>query len=130
LTRKTFDPTATVLLAEPFSISPTTNAPPGSVDYVSYTPKHIVFETQSAVPAVLLLNDKYDPNWQVTVDGQPAALLRCNYLMRGVAVPAGAHRVEFQFAPPRGPLYVSLAAIALGGLFLGILIIPRRRPES
>ncbi len=130
LTRKTFDPTATVLLAEPLSISPTTNAPPGSVDYVSYTPKHIVFETQSAVPAVLLLNDKYDPNWQVTVDGQPAALLRCNYLMRGVAVPAGDHRVEFQFAPPRGPLYVSLAAIALGGLFLGILIIPRRRPES
>ena len=114
LTRKTFDPTATVLLAEPLSISPTTNAPPGSVDYVSYTPKHIVFETQSAVPAVLLLNDKYDPNWQVTVDGQPRPCC-VQYLMR-LAVRRGPSR-GIQFAPPR-PALRRLARL-LGGLFLG-----------
>lgn len=127
LARKSFDPAAAVLLAEPLPVAPVTNAPPGTVRHVSYTPKHIVLETQSAAPAVLLLNDKHDPNWRVTVDGQPAELLRCNYLMRGVAVPAGEHRVEFQFAPPRGPFFVSLAAIALGFLLLGVLMFPGRR---
>ena len=57
---------------------------------------------------VLLLNDKYDPSWQVRVDGKPAELLRCNFLMRGVQLSAGPHTVEFLFKPDVGMLYVSL----------------------
>ena len=103
-----------------------TNAIAGTVEFVSYAPKHIVLKAQTAVPAVLLLNDKYDPNWQVTVDGQSAALLRCNFLMRGVQVPKGEHRVEFHFRPPINSLYVSLAAIALGGVLLALACVGKR----
>jgi uncharacterized membrane protein YfhO len=71
--------------------------------------------------SVLLLNDKYDPGWQVWVDGKPAELLRCNFLMRGVQLPAGAHTVEFLFKPDVRTLYVSLAAIALGVLLMGVV---------
>ena len=46
--------------------------------------RHIVFAANATAPSVLLLNDKYDPNWHVTVDGKPAELLRCNFIMRGV----------------------------------------------
>jgi uncharacterized membrane protein YfhO len=130
LTRKSFDPARTVLLAEPLQMTPPTNAEPGTVRCASYAPKHILLETQSSLPAVLLLNDKFDPNWRVTVDGQPATLLRCNYIMRGVAVPAGEHRVEFHFAPPLVPLYVSLTAIAFGVFLLGVLIFPARRAQQ
>jgi len=64
---------------------------------------------------VLLLNDKFDPQWRVTVDGQPARLLRCNFMMRGVYLPtAGTHIVDFQFQLPHRPLYVTLAALSLG----------------
>ena len=121
LAAKEFDPAKLVLVAEnlpPPDPASATNAIAGAVEFVSYAPKHIVLQAQTAAPAVLLLNDKYDPNWQVTVDGQPAALLRCNYLMRGVQVPKGEHRVEFHFRPPINSLYVSLAAIALGGVLL------------
>ena len=62
--------------------------------------------------AVLLLNDKHDPNWKVFVDGEPKPLLRCNYVMRGVQLPAGEHTVEFRYQPPRGMLYISLGATA------------------
>ena len=54
------------------------------MEFKSYSPKQIVFATNATAPSVLLLNDKYDPNWRVTVDGKPAELLRCNYIMRGV----------------------------------------------
>ena len=67
------------------------------------------------MPSVLLLNDRYDPNWTVRVDGKPVPLLRCNYIMRGVYLPAGPHTVEFQFQLPLGPLKITLAAIACGG---------------
>ena len=51
----------------------------------------------------------------MTVDGQPAELLRANYLMRGVYLSAGAHTVE-PFAPSEGSIRVSLAGFGLGAL--------------
>jgi hypothetical protein len=61
----------------------------------------------------------------VTVDGQPAPLLHCNFLMRGVALPPGAHTVEFHFQAPNGTLYVTLAALGFGVALLGLLIVTR-----
>ncbi len=77
------------------------------------------------MPSVLLLNDKYDPNWKVTVDGKPETLLRLNFIMRGVALTPGEHTVEFHFAPPLTSLYVSLAAIALGLALVGVLLVAK-----
>ncbi len=130
LTRASFDPAQQVLLAEPIATKPDPNAAPGTVEYVSYKPKEIVLKTRSTAPNVLLLNDRYDPNWQVTIDGQPAKLLRCNYLMRGVEVPAGDHQVEFQFRPDVKFLYVSLAALALGAVLIGCLVLVPQKPET
>src|SRR5207237_1428498 len=116
-----FNPEQTVLVAKGIpSFGATTNS--GQVKFVSYEPKRLVFQTEAAAPAVLLLNDRYDPNWQVTVDGKPAELLRCNFIMRGVQVPAGQHRVEFSFAPPVKGLYVSLTAVVVGIGLLGMLV--------
>jgi uncharacterized membrane protein YfhO len=98
------------------------------VEYVSYEPKRIVLKANATAPSVLLLNDKYDPSWKVTVNGQPAPLLRCNYLVRGVAIPAaGEHTIEFTFSLPMGPTYVTLAALVLGiGLTAYLIFVPRR----
>jgi uncharacterized membrane protein YfhO len=69
-------------------------------------------------------------DWRVTVDGAPAKLLRANYLMRGVAVPAGEHRVIFRFVPPANTIYFSLAAIGIGLVLGGILIADSARSRS
>ncbi len=87
-----------------------TNQNTGTVEFASYSPKDIVLNAHAANASVLLLNDRFDPNWKVSVDGQPAPLLKCNYLMRGVYLEAGDHKVEFKFLPPVRALYVSLAA--------------------
>jgi hypothetical protein len=92
-----------------------------------YAPKDIMFDTKCDTASVLLLNDKFDPNWSVTVDGKPAELLRCNYIMRGVYLAPGNHAVEFTFTMPNKPLYVTLAAIATGLCLVGLLIFLQRR---
>ena len=76
---------------------------------------------------MLLLNDRYDAKWKVTVNGRPAPLLRCNYVMRGVALPVGEQRVEFRFEPSTRSLYVSLMAIVLALLAIGYLCVVGRR---
>jgi hypothetical protein len=59
----------------------------------------------------------------VRVDGQPATLLHCNYIMRGVYLTPGAHRVEFRFQPPFRTLYITLAALGLGLLLVGFVTV-------
>ncbi|MEJ0088276.1 MAG: YfhO family protein [Limisphaerales bacterium] len=128
-----FDPAKTVLISTPQKNLPAvaTNENSGTVEFKSYSPKHIVFAVNAPTPSVLLLNDKYDPNWRVTVDGKSAELLRCNYIMRGVYLPAGMHTVEFQFSLPLRPLYITLSAIAAGMVLIGFLIfLQRRKPAA
>jgi hypothetical protein len=124
-----FDPAKTVLISTPqkYLSAVATNENSGTVEFKSYAPKDIVFNANATAPSVLLFNDRYDPNWRVTVDGKPADLLRCNFIMRGVYLAPGAHAVEFQFSLPNKPLYVTLAAIGVGILLCGILFVSSRR---
>jgi hypothetical protein len=69
-----------------------------------------------------LLNDHFETNWKVFVDGIPEKLLRCNFLMRGVYLMPGAHTVEFKFLPQVRLLYVSATAVILALFALGILL--------
>ena len=133
LTSRSFDPTQTVLVNTPLppsSASTGTNQTAGSVEFVGYAPKQIVLHAKSSGPSVLLLNDKFDPDWKVSVDGTPATLLRCNFIMRGVQVPDGDHQIEFRFAPSVKGLYVSLAGIVLGLGLAGFLVFPKREEQN
>ena len=130
LAEPAFDPAQTVLLAEPLAAPPGTNQNAGTVKFESYTPKHIVLRAAASGPCVLLLNDKFDPNWHVTVDGQSAKLLRCNFIARGVFLAqAGEHQVEFHFQPPLTGFYISLAAMVVGLGLLGYVIVAGRRQQ-
>jgi len=127
-----FDPTQVVLVSDPIrspQSPPATNQNPGTVEFVSYAPKLVKLRVNVKTPAVLLHNDHLAPNWQVWVDGQKKPILRCNYLMRGVLLETGEHSVEFRFEPHLKGLYVSLAALALGVVLLGFLIVLRPKPE-
>ena len=127
-----FDPAQAVLVADPLpapAAAGVTNQDAGTVEFTSYAPKQIVLQAKAGTPAVLLLNDRFDPNWKVSVDGKPGHLLRCNFVMRGVYLQPGTHTVEFRFQPPSDTLYVSLAAIVVGLLLLGYLAVgTQRRP--
>jgi hypothetical protein len=126
LAATSFDPEQSVFVAGGLSaVPPATgvNNNAGKVEFASYAPKDIVLRSDGPAPSVLLLNDRFDPNWNVRVNGKPETLLRCNYIMRGVYLPPGAHTVEFRFQPPVGPLYVSLAAIGAGLLLLGFGLV-------
>jgi hypothetical protein len=119
-----WDPARQVLLSE--KIAGTTPSPTSATSEASitqYAPKHITVKTRSTAPGILLLNDRWHPDWKVTVDGQSTPLLRANFLMRGVSVAAGEHTVEYRFDPPHQTLWVSLAAVATGLLLVGILIL-------
>ena len=128
LVRADFDPAQTVIVTGELPNPPTpaaSNAPPGNVRIDYYAPKLVRLNAEVAAPSVLLLNDRHDPYWSVTIDGRPEPLLRCNYIMRGVYLTPGKHRVEFRFRPPLTAFYISLTGLAAGVLLCGYVVVRR-----
>src|SRR5262249_37298478 len=85
-------------------------------------------EIQVRVPraSTLVLTDIYYPGWTATVDGTPAVILRVNYLLRAVAVGAGAHVVVFQYRPTPFYLGVWLALAATVGMIAALFLSGRK----
>ena len=86
---------------------------PGRAEISSYKDEKVVLRTQSRAAGLLVLTDSWYPGWKATVDGKPAPIHRVDYLIRGVPVPAGAHRVEFRYQPAswRRGWIISLVAL-------------------
>ena len=127
-----FNPQQSVLVNDAVPLPPmgNSNTAPGSVEFANYAPKRIELKATATAPSMLLLNDQFDRDWSVTVDGQPATLLRCNYLMRGVQVPPGAHTVVFQFQPSLTGMKITLGAFALGLVLCGLLFVIKPRASE
>lgn len=75
----------------------------------------LVIETNSAAPSVLVVSEANYPGWAATVDGQPAPIHTADFLLRGIALPAGAHRVEMRYTAPgaRTGAIISLLTLLL-----------------
>ena len=124
----TFNPETTVLLAATPSVAVPASVDTGETTITDYQPRRVVVHTRSKTPGVLLLNDRWSPDWKVTIDGKPAPLLQANFLMRGAAVDAGEHTVEFRFEPPSGTLWVSVSAILVAAASIVLLCFVGRQP--
>ncbi|MGZ3428661.1 MAG: YfhO family protein, partial [Polyangia bacterium] len=120
------DPRNDVILDAPPSPPPTgSGLEPARVIVVER--KRVVVEAEVASAGVLVLSDAWYPGWRATVDGEPAPLLRADYALRGVALPAGRHVVEFTFRSRPAELGLALSAVGILGL-LCVAAIGRKRP--
>ncbi len=82
----------------------------------SYEPEKVVIEASLQSPKILVLADEYYPSgWTVTIDGVKGEILRADGVLRGVALPAGDHKVVFEFHPKLfyAGLWTSLISLLL-----------------
>jgi hypothetical protein len=98
-----WDPRATVLLAsapaktEAVAGPATATALHPDIDVDPYTPHRIDIAVQTPRSGYVLINDAYDPDWEATLNGRAVPLLRADYLLRAVAVPAGVSSVVLDY---------------------------------
>ena len=126
-----FDPRRTALLEVRADELP---ALPGGVTeaamarIVEYESNRLVIETDAATSTVLVVSEIFYPGWEATVDGRPVRIDPADYLLRGVALPAGQHRVEMRYAAPAARGGVIISAFTL--LLLAALLVYTRRAKA
>lgn len=92
-------------------------------------PDHQVIEVTAPAPAFVVVADAWDRGWHATIDGAPARIARVDHLLRGIAVPAGTHRVAFAYRPPWWNAGVRAGRITFGlwAVLLGAALVLRFR---
>ncbi len=75
----------------------------------------------------------YDRGWKAFIDGKEAPIVKTNYVLRGLYIPAGAHKIEFRFEPASyimGSRITSISQIVLVLVFLIALYMEFRRKKT
>ena len=123
--------------AAPVTGTQITTMPPApgiGVHTVSYAPGPHRTRALEPAPAgsALVVSENYYPGWTATVDGKRAPVVRADYSLIGVVLPAGATNVELDFREPGvrarqdGHLAGARPFVACG-VAAGVVVDRRRR---
>jgi hypothetical protein len=117
-----FDPAATALVEDAAALHAAGAGASTHVRIVEDSDTVIEIQTNADNGAFLVLADTDYPGWSVTVDGVAVPLVRTNYVQRGVAVPAGEHRVRFVYRPVSVAVGLAVSAACLVALAALVLV--------
>jgi len=92
-------PTAMFTTDQNASVTKNIHSPLDTISNLEDQCNEILMDARSHDSSYLVLSDTYYPGWTATVDGNDAPILRCNYAMRAIKIPSGAHKVYFEFRP-------------------------------
>ena len=107
-----------------------------AIRLTSYKPNELTYESNAKSEQLAVFSEIYynvRDDWKVTIDGQPATLLRANYVLRALRVPAGKHTIVFRFDPisvSTGRTIDLISSILLVGLIFGAVFMEARRKEA
>lgn len=127
-----FDPRQTALVetnGHPLPSVPGGKLPANaSAKIVKSEPHSLTIQTSADQPTFLVVSETAYPGWSATIDGVESPIYVTNYLLRGVALPAGSHRVEMRYTAPwakAGALVSILSLASVAGLALFSIKVAR-----
>ncbi len=66
----------------------------------SYEPNRLKIDTEAEHPSFLVLSEVNYPGWKAQIDGVDTPIYQTDYLLRGVALPAGKHTIVMEYKAP------------------------------
>ena len=93
-----------------------------SVQLIEYQPNYLKYEYSTTTNGFIVFSEIYYPKgWIALIDGQEIDIIRANYILRGLEVPAGAHNIEFRFAP--NAYYIGGRAASVSSYLLLLILL-------
>ncbi|WP_164111430.1 MULTISPECIES: YfhO family protein [Sphingobacterium] len=104
------------------------------IKLVSYHPDKLQYEYTAPNDVFAVFSEVYyDKGWKAYVDGEEVPIIRTDYLLRGLQLPGGNHKVEFVFDPQT--MKISSIVSLIGSIVLvlglgGAIFISYRRKKA
>lgn len=106
-----------------------------SIQLTKYGLQELEYASNNSQNGVAVFSDIYYPHgWTAYVDGKETPIMKANYVLRAIKVPAGQHKIEFKFHPETfysGEKIAMVSSILL--LFIcvgGVAMAARKRKED
>ncbi|MDB5352919.1 MAG: Bacterial rane protein YfhO [Planctomycetota bacterium] len=89
--------------------------------------QRVVIDVEMKSNGIVVLADVFYPGWELTVDDEPATILRTNRMMRGAAVEAGVHRLVYRYRPQSVRVGMMISFWGVGLLIILVIAFRSRR---
>jgi hypothetical protein len=96
----------------------------GEISLTQYDPQNLVYSYTASSPQFAVFSEIWygpDKGWQAFIDDKPVDHVRVNYLLRGLKVPEGKHKIAFKFKPVKIQQYITISRAASGILMVALL---------
>ncbi len=104
----------------------------GTIELTEYNPGYWKYESNNSGDGFAVFSEiHYPKGFKVTIDGQEVDMLRANYILRALEIPAGKHMIEFRFVPKiytAGSAVMQVFSILTLLLFLISLYLTVKKP--
>lgn len=94
----------------------------------------ITYNSSSSVNGFGVFSEVYyDRGWRAFIDGKEVPIIKTNYVLRGLSIPAGNHKIEFRFEPKSyltGRKITGISQFLVAGLFLLAVFMEYRKRKS
>ncbi len=98
-----FNPKDTAIIEESLKANLAASASKDSAAFIKlkYNDNDIIAYESSSKNAEFAVFSEiyYDAGWIATIDGKESPIIRTNYVLRGLQIPAGNHQIVFEFKP-------------------------------
>jgi len=99
----------------------------GTARIVDSGAQRLEVEVEGCDESYLLVSDSHYPGWRATLDGATVPIHRANFALRAVRLPAGTHKVRFEYAPMSFRAGLAVSLLALGGLMASLFAARRKK---
>lgn len=96
-----------------------------AITFDSYHPDKLTYSTNAKTPQLAVFSEMYyndKKGWNAYIDGKKVSHFRCNYILRGMVIPAGSHKIEFRFEPSTLEKASTIALVSNAGMYLLLLV--------
>ena len=128
-----FNPKDTAIVDEKYKMLITGISPADSSSTIkmsSFDNDEIKYESNASASHLAIFSEVFYKDWNAYIDGKKTDILKANYVLRALVIPAGKHTIEFKFEPLIYFVSKNISAITswlLAFLFIICIVVEARK---